>query len=99
MLKSVETSTAWMSSSSKDIGVRKGQAWAACNKLKKIWSSGMRRKTKIRLFLSVVEPILMYGCETWTLAETVTKRLDGCYTRMLRMNGPKYLLEAAHYQH
>ena len=76
---------AWMSSSSKDIGVRKGQAWAACNKLKKIWSSGMRRTTKIRLFLSAVEPILMYGCETWTLTETLTQRLDGCYTRMLRM--------------
>ena len=45
----------------------------------------MRRTTKICLFLSAVEPILMYGCETWTLTETLTQRLDVCYTRMLRM--------------
>ena len=32
-----------------------------------------------------VESILLYGSETWTLTKTLQKRLDGCYTRMLRM--------------
>ena len=24
-------------------------------------------------------------CETWTVSQTLAKRIDGCYTRMLRM--------------
>jgi len=32
-----------------------------------------------------VEAILLYGCETWTLSARDESRLDGCYTRMLRM--------------
>ena len=32
------------------------------------------------------ESILLYGSETWTLTESLKKRIDGClYTRMLRM--------------
>ena len=27
----------------------------------------------------------MYGSETWTVSQTLAKRFDGCYTRMLRM--------------
>ena len=48
-------------------------------------SVGMRRTTKISLILYAVKPILMYGCETWALTEALTQRLDGCYTRILRM--------------
>ena len=28
--------------------------------------------------------MLLYGAETWTLTETLEKKLDGAYTRMLR---------------
>ena len=35
--------------------------------------------------MATVESILLYGSETWTLTKTLQKRLDGCYTRMLRM--------------
>ncbi|KAL5257936.1 hypothetical protein ACHWQZ_G012773 [Mnemiopsis leidyi] len=40
---------------------------------------------KIRLFVATVESILLYGSETWTLTESLSKQIDGCYTRMLRM--------------
>ena len=75
----------WMSSTEKDFEVRKTLAWTACHKLKKIWKSNIRRKIKEILFLSTVESILLYGSETWALTKTLQKRLDGCYTRMLRM--------------
>ena len=52
--------------------------------MKKIWSSNLRRDLKIRLFLATVESILLYGYETWTITKSLSKLIDGCYTRMLR---------------
>ena len=75
----------WMYSSEKDFEVRKAQAWSACHKLKKIWSSKLSKKFKIRLFITTVESILLYGSETWTINKSFDKTLDGCYTTMLRM--------------
>ena len=75
----------WVAASERDFKVRKAKAWAACHKMKKVWNSGMRRNLKVRLFIATVESILLYGSETWTLTESMKKRVDGCYTRMLRM--------------
>ena len=30
---------------------------------------------KLRLYCSVIRPVVTYACETWTLKETITKRL------------------------
>ena len=76
---------AWTESSSSDISVRKALAWSACHKLRKVWSSKLRRQIKERLFIATVESVLLYGAETWTLTNTMEKQLNGCYTRMLRM--------------
>ena len=66
--------------------VRKAKAWGACHQnMKLVWKSAMRRELKVRLFLATVESILLYGSETWTVSQTLAKRIDGCYTRMLRM--------------
>ena len=75
---------AWTASSEADIKVRKAMAWSACNKLDKIWSSKLPRRIKTRLFMATVESVLLYGSETWTLTKTMSKRIDGCYTRLLR---------------
>ena len=75
----------WMESSEKDFEVRKALAWSACHKMKNIWKSKLSRKIKIRIFKATVESVLLYGCQTWTINKTFEKRLDGCYTRMLRM--------------
>ena len=75
----------WMESSEKDFEVRKALAWSSCHKLKKIWSSALSRKIKVRLFVATVESVLLYGCETWTITRAMEKRIDGCYTNMLRM--------------
>ena len=58
-------------------------AWSACNDLNKIWTSKLDTRIKVGIFRATVEPILLYGSETWTLPATLAKRLDGCYTRLL----------------
>ena len=70
--------------SEKDFNTRKGMAWAACNKMDKIWKSNLDRTIRIKIFRVTVEPILLYGSETWTLSAKQYQRLDGCYTRLLR---------------
>ena len=73
----------FISNSEKDFNTRKGMAWSACNDLHKIWVSNLTDKFKIQIFRAIVEPILLYGSETWTLSAKLEKRLDGTYTRLL----------------
>ena len=40
---------------------------------------------KIRVFLSTVESVLLYNANTWTLTKQLIKRIDGTYTKLLRM--------------
>ena len=40
---------------------------------------------KVRLFTALIESVLLYGSETWTITKRLNKVLDGCYPRMLRM--------------
>ena len=42
------------------------------------------RQTKIRIFKSLVIPVLLYGCETWTLNTDMNWRIDIFGTRCLR---------------
>ena len=44
----------------------------------------MPRATKVGVLTAAVESVLMYGSKSLTLTETLTKRLDGLYTRLLR---------------
>ena len=73
----------FISSSEKDFLTRKGKAWAACNAMNKLWSSSLDRNFKLKIFKTAIEPILLYGSETWTLSKKLEKRLDGTYTRLL----------------
>ena len=70
-------------SSEKDFTTRKGMAWSACNDMHKIWPSQLPNNLKIKIFRATIEPILLYGSETWTLSRKLEKRLDGTYTRLL----------------
>ena len=74
-----------LKSTESDIRVRKGKAWGACHSLKKLWNSDLRDALKVRVFVALVESVLLYGSETWTMTKRLTKMVDGCYTRMLRM--------------
>ena len=74
-----------ISSSEKDYKIRKALTWSACNKLHRIWSSRfLTNKLKVKVLKTCIEPILLYGSETWTLTKKQEKQLDGTYTRLLR---------------
>ena len=59
-------------------------AWHTCNKINRLWKSQLKRSVKIKVFCTVVEFLLLYGLETWTLTKGLEKQLDGCYTHLLR---------------
>jgi len=44
----------------------------------------MSRKFKLKLYWSVIRPIVVYGCETWVLKESITQRLSVFERKMLR---------------
>ena len=73
----------YIADSRRDFNIRKGMAWSACIKLQKIWTSGISDQLKVKFFRACVEPVLLYGSETWTVNKEFEKRLDGCYTRLL----------------
>ena len=45
--------------------------------------------TKVRLVKAMVFPVVMYGCESWTVKKTECQRIDGfelwCWRRLLRV--------------
>ena len=73
----------FISSSLKDFDIRKALAWSACNDMHNIWTSEIGTNLKVNIFKVAIEPILLYGSETWTLTKAMEKRLDGTYTRLL----------------
>ncbi|XP_014779467.1 uncharacterized protein LOC106875731 [Octopus bimaculoides] len=50
---------AWTQSTENDIVAREALAWSACHKSRKVWSSKLARKLKVRLFLATVESVLL----------------------------------------
>ena len=72
---------AWMSSPSKYFEILKALAWQVCWKLKTHW---LNRNLKIT-FHVIIETILLYDSGTWIIDKTIERRINGCYTRLLRM--------------
>ena len=76
-------------SSEKYVKIRKTQVWITYHQMRNIWNSKLSRKFKIRLMIScniaTVESVLLYGCETWTLTNSLLKKMDGTNTQILRM--------------
>ena len=60
-----------VSSTEKDINTRLTKAWTAIDKLSIIWKSDLTDKMKRSFFQAVVVSILLLGCTTWTLIETI----------------------------
>ena len=54
-------------------------------RLQKIWrSSSLPRRTKLKLFRTLVVPVLVYGCETWKLNKADNKMLNIFQNKCLR---------------
>ena len=77
-----------------DIKKRLSKARGAFFNLKKICNTrSIGRNTKIKLFKTLVRPVLLYGCEEWKLTAAEEKKLDRfhltCLRRILRIWWPK----------
>ena len=74
-----------VSSTEKDIDTQLTKAWTAIDWLSIIWKSDLTDKMIFSFFQAAVVSILLYGCTTWTLTKRLEKKLNGNYTRMLRL--------------
>ena len=56
--------------------------------------------TKVRLVKPMVFPVVMYGCETWTVKEADHRRIDAfelwCWRRLLRVPWTARTLDPVH---
>ena len=75
---------ALIADSTRDVNSRIGLTWAAATGLSCIWRSGLDSTLKVFFFRSVLESVLLYGCETWSLTGALNTKLEGNYTRLLR---------------
>ena len=52
-------------------------------------STGITLPTKVHLVKAMVSPVVMYGCESWTVKKTERQRIDAfelwCWRRVLRV--------------
>ena len=52
-------------------------------------SRGITLPTKVRLVKAMVFPVVMYGCESWTIKKAEHRRIDAfelwCWRRLLRV--------------
>ena len=65
--------------------VQTAQAWSALHSLHKIWKAPIRKQTKIKVFKACIETILLYGSESWIMNMSHSRKLNGTYTKMLRV--------------
>ena len=58
--------------------------------MQSIWKSKLSEGLKINFFKAAVESVLVYRFFTWTLTQSIEKKIDGAYTRMTHavMNNP-----------
>ena len=52
-------------------------------------STDITLPTKVRLVKAIVFPVVMYGCESWTVKKAESQRIDAfelwCWRRLLRL--------------
>ena len=71
--------------SDEDIKLRIGKARAVFKKLGKVWrASQFSSRTKIKMFNSLVKPVLLYGSETWKMNEGDNRLVDTFMFRCMR---------------
>jgi hypothetical protein len=68
-----------------DLRRRRGLAWAAFHSLRPVLQSeALPDRQRSALFQAVVETVLLYNAETWTLTETLERQIDAAHAGLLR---------------
>ena len=79
-----------------DLQNRIKKARVAFSNLKNIWNSNnISRNTKLKLYKSLVKPVLMYGAETWKMTKSDNKKIDTfelkCLRKILRIRWEEHI--------
>jgi hypothetical protein len=69
---------------SSDVAARKSAAAKAFGQLRNVFHSSLSKQIKSQVFKSVIEPVLLYGCETWALTSSLRAEVSGCWFKFLR---------------
>ena len=67
-----------------EINTRMAQAWSALHSLEKYWKSSISTKNKLKFYDAKVKSIFLYAYKSWSINKSLERKIDGCYTRMLR---------------
>ncbi|VDP34347.1 unnamed protein product [Schistosoma mattheei] len=76
-----------------DVKARIGKARIAYLQLQNIWNSKqLSNNTKVRIFNTTVNTVLLYGAETWRTAKAITQKIqvfnNSCLRKILRIRWP-----------
>jgi hypothetical protein len=74
----------YVGSVSRDIDERCKAASRAYGRLMPVWKAPLQLQTKLRVFKTMVEPVLFYACETWPLTVAREKRLTSHWFKLIR---------------
>ena len=74
-----------ISSTESDVNILIKKIWTTIARLSLRWESDLTDKTKQDFFQAVAVPVLLYGCTALTQTKRMENKLDGKYTRMLRL--------------
>ena len=73
-----------MRNSSASFRSRRQKAWTSARNLRDIWDSSASVPTKVKLFQAMVESVLLYCGETWTLTESLGSEINASHRALLR---------------
>ena len=69
---------------SKELKVRRANGWKAFWAKKSIWRSKLKLSSKIRIFESLIIPVLTYRAQTWATTQEQARKLQTTQNAMLR---------------
>ena len=87
----------------KEVKIRLAQVHSAMTRLAILWkNNAISFRTKIKLYISFVLSILLYGCESCTLTADLERRTQAlenkCYRRMLRISYEEHKMNQTEWQ-
>ena len=89
-MKGWKTSNIWEQNSiQEEIKSRLKSGNACCHSVQNLlYSILLSKNLKIKIYRTIILPVILYGCETWSLTLTEERKLRLFENRVLRIFGP-----------